>query len=108
MKVDPQQLIDDGYIVLRQVVPPDQLEALRTNFEILVEKQKIVWERDGNRTKKPEVSGQQVHNRECFSMRSLTQQLPILSNFACTRTPWCEPATHEGTRRGNHADGTDV
>ena len=32
MKVDPQQLIDDGYIVLRQVVPPDQLEGLRSEF----------------------------------------------------------------------------
>ena len=40
MKVDPQQLLDDGYIVLREVVPPDRLEELRASFEILVEKQK--------------------------------------------------------------------
>ena len=25
MKVDPQQLIDDGYIALRQVVPPEHV-----------------------------------------------------------------------------------
>ena len=53
MKVDPQQLIDDGYIVLRQAVPPDLLEALRTNFEILVEKQKKVWEQERKPGEKP-------------------------------------------------------
>ena len=53
MKVDPQQLIDDGYVVLRQVVPPEQLEGLRTNFEILVEKQKVVWEQERKPDEKP-------------------------------------------------------
>jgi len=53
MKVDPQQLIDDGYIVLRQVVPPDQLEELRTNFEILLEKQKVVWARERKPDEQP-------------------------------------------------------
>ena len=53
MKVDSQQLIDDGYIILRQVVPPDQLEELRTSFEILVEKQKVVWERERKPEEKP-------------------------------------------------------
>ena len=53
MRVDPQQLIDDGYIVLRQVVPPDQLEKLRTSFETLVEKQKMVWARERKPEEKP-------------------------------------------------------
>ena len=53
MKVDPQQLIDDGYIVLRQVVPPSQLEELRTSFEILVENQKKVWARERKPGEKP-------------------------------------------------------
>ena len=86
MTVDPQQLIDDGYVVLRQVVPPDQLEALRTNFEILVEKQKVVWEKNGNRTKSRVAFGQRARSRECFSMKSLTQQLPIQSNFVYMKT----------------------
>ena len=46
MKVNPQQLIDDGYVVRRQVVPPDRGEELRTSFETLVEKQKVIWARE--------------------------------------------------------------
>ena len=32
MKVDLQQLLDDGYIILREVIPPGQLEELRRVF----------------------------------------------------------------------------
>ena len=46
MKVNPQQLLDDGFIILRQVIPPDQLDALRTSFEILVDRQKAIWRRE--------------------------------------------------------------
>ena len=53
MKVDPQQLIDNGYIVLREVVPANQLEALRTSFETLVEKQKVIWTRERKPDEKP-------------------------------------------------------
>ena len=34
MKVNPQQLLQDGFIVLRQVIPPDRLDALRATFEV--------------------------------------------------------------------------
>ena len=40
MQVDPQHLLNDGYIVLRQVVPPDQLHALRLSIEVLVDREK--------------------------------------------------------------------
>jgi hypothetical protein len=40
MKVDPQQLLEDGYLILRQVVQPDQLDALRLSVEVLVDRQK--------------------------------------------------------------------
>ncbi|MCZ6677586.1 MAG: phytanoyl-CoA dioxygenase family protein [Candidatus Poribacteria bacterium] len=46
MKVNPQQLLDDGYIILRQVIPPKQLDELRDSFEVLVERQKTVWARE--------------------------------------------------------------
>ena len=86
MRVDPQQLIDDGYIVLRQVVPPDQLEKLRTSFETLVEKQKVVWARERKPEEKPGGVWTTSAQPRVFSMRSLTQQLPIPSNFVCMRT----------------------
>ena len=39
MRVNPQQLMDDGYIIIRECIPRDQLHALRENYEILVERQ---------------------------------------------------------------------
>lgn len=46
MKVNPQQLLDHGFIILPQVIPPDRLDALRTSFEVLVDRQKAVWRRE--------------------------------------------------------------
>ena len=48
MKVNPQQLRDDGYIILREVIPPEQLDDVRANFEVLVERQKEIWAQEGN------------------------------------------------------------
>lgn len=87
MKVDPQQLIDDGYIVLRQVVPPDQLEELRTNFEILLEKQKVVWARERKPDEQPGGVWTTSAQPRVFLMRLLTLRPPILLNFVCMRTP---------------------
>lgn len=39
MKVDPQQLMDDGYIILREVVPPELLADLRASYDTLIERQ---------------------------------------------------------------------
>ena len=43
MQVNPQQLLDDGFIILRQVVPPEQLESLRASYETIVERQHRIW-----------------------------------------------------------------
>ncbi len=48
MKVNPQQLQDDGYIILREVIPPEQLNDVRASFEVLVERQKEIWTQEGN------------------------------------------------------------
>ena len=50
MKVNPEQLRDDGYIILREVIPPDQLDDVRASFEVLVERQKEIWAQEGNRS----------------------------------------------------------
>ena len=42
MEVNPMQLLENGYIILPQVIPPEQLDHLRHSFETLVERQKIV------------------------------------------------------------------
>ena len=43
MKVDRNQFLEEGYVVLRNVIPADELEALRASYEILVERQKVIW-----------------------------------------------------------------
>ena len=43
MTVDPQQFLDDGYIILRGVIPDNLLEPLRISFEKMVERQKAIW-----------------------------------------------------------------
>ncbi len=45
MHFDPRQLFEDGFIVLRGVVPPDWLDPLRDSFERMVELQKEIWAR---------------------------------------------------------------
>lgn len=46
IQVDLQKFMQDGYLVLSQVVPPERLEELRATCEVLVERQKAIWARD--------------------------------------------------------------
>ena len=39
-------LMRDGYLVKRDVIPPDDLVSMRETFETLLERQKAVWRRD--------------------------------------------------------------
>ena len=41
--VDRQKFMEDGYLILQNVVPPEQLDGLRASFEELVERQKTIW-----------------------------------------------------------------
>ncbi len=43
MQVNRQQFLEQGYLVLREVIPPDRLRQLRADFEVLVERQKRIW-----------------------------------------------------------------
>ena len=38
MEVNPAQLLENGFIILPQVIPPEQLAHLRRGFETLVER----------------------------------------------------------------------
>ncbi|MCY4545678.1 MAG: hypothetical protein OXD39_10610, partial [Gemmatimonadetes bacterium] len=46
MNFDPRKLFEDGFIVLRGVVPPDWLDPLRDSFERMVDRQKEIWARE--------------------------------------------------------------
>ena len=43
MKVDRDQFMEQGYLVLRNVIPPDRLEAMRASCETILDRQKSVW-----------------------------------------------------------------
>ncbi len=46
MQVNQDQFMEDGYLVLRNVIPPDELGALRAGYEIMVDRQREIWARD--------------------------------------------------------------
>ena len=46
MQLNREQFLEDGYAVLRQVVPPDHLVALREAAETMVERQRAIWARE--------------------------------------------------------------
>lgn len=46
MQINRDQFIEEGYIILPQVIPPDHLETLRAAYEIMVERQRAIWARE--------------------------------------------------------------
>ena len=46
MQIDPEQFLDDGFVILKNVIPPDRLDELRASFETLVDRQQAIWARD--------------------------------------------------------------
>ena len=43
MQVSPEQFMEQGYLVLREVILPARLEQLRADFETLVGRQRRIW-----------------------------------------------------------------
>ncbi len=46
MDIDRDRFLEEGYLILRQVIPPGALERLRPSCENLLEQQKVVWARE--------------------------------------------------------------
>ena len=46
IQVDPGQMQEHGYVVVRDVIPPAQLDSLRASYETLVDRQRAIWARD--------------------------------------------------------------
>ena len=43
MEIDRKQFMEQGYLVLREIIPPERLEQLRADFETLVDRQRRIW-----------------------------------------------------------------
>ncbi|HEY3115810.1 MAG TPA: hypothetical protein VGK54_03635 [Chloroflexota bacterium] len=41
-RIDPEQFVEDGYVIVRNIIPPDQLDSLRAGFEMQFEKQRQI------------------------------------------------------------------
>ena len=41
--VDMREMLDQGYLIVRQCVPPDQLESMRQHCELMLERHKQWW-----------------------------------------------------------------
>ncbi len=46
MKVNRTQFMEEGYLVVREVVPPKELDALRESYELMVSRQREIWSRE--------------------------------------------------------------
>ena len=46
MQVNRDQFMDQGFLVIKNVVPQSKLKAMRNSCEAILERQKIAWARD--------------------------------------------------------------
>ena len=46
MRVDRDLFMDQGYLVIPGIIPPDKLDAMRASCETILERQKVVWARE--------------------------------------------------------------
>ena len=46
MDIDRDKFLDEGYLIVRQVIPPDQLESVRQAYELMVDHQRAIWARN--------------------------------------------------------------
>lgn len=53
MKLNRDQFLETGYYIVRNAIPVDRLEELRTSHEILVERQKAIWARERQPSEPP-------------------------------------------------------
>ncbi|MCY3748078.1 MAG: phytanoyl-CoA dioxygenase family protein [Chloroflexi bacterium] len=82
--MDPEQFVDDGFVILKNVVPPDRLDELRASFETLVDRQKAHWARDR-------------HDPNCFAYVAKQPRLAYQSVIDDTTANTVEFCLHENT-----------
>ena len=46
MQVNRDQFIEEGYLVLREVISPKELDELRESYELMVSRQRGIWARE--------------------------------------------------------------
>lgn len=54
MEINRTQFMEEGYLVLRQVIPPKELNSLRESYELMVSRQRNIWIKERNPHDPPE------------------------------------------------------
>ena len=67
MNIDSSQFLKDGYLVIKNVVPPDQLAPLRHSCEILAERQRALSISDWESVPSPTVAINEVCDSETMN-----------------------------------------
>ena len=63
MQINRTQFMEEGYLVLREVVPRDELAALRESYELMVSRQREIWaKKNEHHTNHPVECGKLRHN----------------------------------------------
>ncbi|MDE2867703.1 MAG: phytanoyl-CoA dioxygenase family protein [Chloroflexota bacterium] len=113
MKIDPEQFLDDGFVILKHVIPPERLDELRASFETLVDRQQAIWARDPEdprshayKVKQPRLAFQTVvdaatANTVEFCLHDNTLGVSRQALRGAEAAPiamflMCNPATHYG------------
>ena len=53
IRFDRDRFLEEGYLIVRGVIPPWDLEALRRSYEILVDRQRGIWSEEAARGAAP-------------------------------------------------------
>ena len=129
MHVDRDRFLEEGYLILRNVIPPDELHELRASYEIMVERQRAIWARERNADDPPggawdtsaqpwlnlytladQIDGQTAKTVEIWlheNTQGVSSHLLEVEDAAVTEmTLMCNPARDYGTtnHRGWHRD----
>ena len=96
MQVDRKRVMDEGYTIIRECIPPSMLDELRETYETLVSRQREIWARERNpgdppggewdTHNQPRVSFQEVVDRKtanaiefCFHENTLGVSRQLIS-----------------------------
>ena len=113
MQIDPERFLQDGYVILKNVIPPDRLDELRASFETLVDRQQAIWARDPEdprgmayKVKQPRLAFQTlVDPATANTVEFCLHENTLGVSRQALRTPdvglkqmflMCNPATHYG------------
>ena len=63
MEVDREQFLKDGFLIVRDLIPPEELESVRDAYEIMVDRQRAIWRKERATDAPPGGAGRPEYSR---------------------------------------------